>query len=159
MKKSSKALLASVLIVSSLGLGATVSAKQLSDRPDCERSGHRMGASYKHGDKGFNVDRMAEKLNLGDDQRTQIEAIMEASKQQISDQRDKMQANREQLKSLTKQSPFDEAAVRTVADAQGDLNADMIVLRAQQRAKINAILTDEQRAELEDMSGKKRRHR
>ncbi|ABA57196.1 hypothetical protein Noc_0677 [Nitrosococcus oceani ATCC 19707] len=159
MKKSSKALLASMLIVSSLGLVATVSAKQHSDRPDCKRDGHHMGAGYKHGDKGFNVDRMARKLDLGDDQRTQIEAIMEASKQQMSDQRDKMQANREQLRSLTTQSPLDEAAVRTVADAQGDLEADMIVLRAQQRAKINAILTDEQRAELEDMGGKKRGHR
>ncbi len=159
MKKSSKALLASVLIVSSLGLVATVSAKQYSDRPDCERGGHHMGSGHERGDKGFKLDRMAKKLNLGDDQRTQIEAIMEASKQQMSDQRDKVQANREQLRSLTMQSPLDEVAVRTIADAQGDLKADMIFLRAQQRAKINAILTDEQRAELEDMGGKKRAQR
>lgn len=159
MKKSSKALLASVLIVSSLGLVATVSAKQYGDGPNCERSGHRMGEGHKHGGKGFNLDRMARKLDLGDDQRTQIEAIMEASKQQMSDQRDKMQANREQLRALMMQSPLDETAVRKVADAQGDLKADMIMLRAQQRAKINAILTDEQRAELEDMGGKKRGYR
>ncbi len=159
MKKSSKALLASVLIVSSFGLGSTVSAKEHGDRPDCERGGHHMGESDKHGNKGFNVDRLARKLDLGDDQRTQIEAVVEASKQQISAQRDKMQANREQLRSLTMQRPLDVAAVRTFADAQGDLNADMIVLRAQQRAKINTILTDEQRAELEDMSRKERGRR
>lgn len=159
MKTSSKAWLASVLIVSSLGLVTTVSAKPHGDGPDCERGGHHMGAGYKHGDKGFNVDRMAKKLDLSDDQRTQIEAIIAASKQQKSDQRDKMQANREQIKELTQRSPLDEAAVRTVADAQGDLKADMIMLQAQQRAKIHAVLTDEQRAELEDMGGKKRGHR
>ena len=159
MKKSSKALLAGVLIVSSLGLVGTATAKQYSDRSDCERGGQHMGASYKQGHKGFNLDRMARKLDLGDDQRAQIETIMEASKQQMSEQRDKMQALREQLRTLTMQSPLDEAALRSVADARGDLQADMIVLRAQQRARINAVLTEAQRAELQEMGGKKHKHR
>jgi len=158
MKKPSKRLLAGVLIVSSLGLVAAASAKPHGDGADCKRGGHHMGSDYKHGDKGFNVDRMAKKLDLSDDQRTKIEAIIKASKQQKSDQRDKMKANREQLKELTMQSPLNEAAVRTVADAQGDLKADMIVLRVQQRAKINAVLSDEQRAELQAMGDKKRGH-
>jgi len=156
MKKSSKLLLAGVLIVSSLGLVAAVSAKPFSEGPGCERGGHHMGSDHKYGDRGFNVDRIAKKLNLTDDQRTQIEAIVEGSKQQMSDRREKMQASREQLKELIQQSPLNETEVRKVADAQGDLKADMIVLRAQQRAKINAILTDDQRIQLEDMRGKKR---
>jgi len=159
MNKSSRILLASVLTVSSLGLMTAALAKPFGDGAGCERSGHHMGAEHRKGDRGFNVDRMAKKLNLTDDQRTQIEATVEASKQQMSDQRDKMQANREQLKELTQQSPLNEAEVRRVADAQGDLKADMIVLRAQQRAKINTVLTDDQRAQLEDMRGKKRWNR
>lgn len=155
MKKSSKLLLTGVLIASSLGLVATVSAKPSGEGPDCGRSGHHMGSNHKHGDRGFDVDRMAKKLNLTADQRTQIEAIVEASKQKMSDQRDKMQVNREQLKELMQKSPLDETEVRKVANAQGELQADRIMLRAQQRAKINTILNEEQRAQLEDMRGKK----
>ena len=158
MNKSFKAVLASTLIVSSLGLVAPVSAKPSGDRPDCDRGRH-MEAVDKRGDKGFNVDRMAKKLDLSDDQRTQIDGIMAAAKQQMKDQHDKLRANREQLKSLMRQSPLDETALRKVADAQGDLEADMIVLRAQQRAKIADILTEEQRAKLADRAGKKREHR
>ena len=159
MNKLSKVLLAGVLTVSSLGLMTAVFAKPYGDGPGCERGGHHMGAEHGSGERGGNVDRMAKKLNLTDDQRTQIEAIVEASKQQMSDQRDKVQANREQLKELTQQSPLNEAEVRRVADAQGDLKADMIVLRAQQRAKINAVLTNDQRAQLEDVRGKQRWNR
>ena len=118
-----------------------------------------MGPGHKHGGRAFNVDRMAERLNLTDDQRAQIEAIMEESRQQMSNQRDKMQENREQLRALMQQSPLNEAQVRKVADAQGDLKADMIVLRAQKRAKINTVLTDDQRAQLEEMRGKRRWYR
>jgi Spy/CpxP family protein refolding chaperone len=118
-----------------------------------------MEAVDKRGDKGFNVDRMAKKLDLSDDQRTQIDGIMAAAKQQMKDQHDKLRANREQLKSLMRQSPLDETALRKVADAQGDLEADMIVLRAQQRAKIGDILTEEQRVKLADRAGKRRAHR
>jgi len=158
MNKSLKAGLASALIVSSLGLVAPVFAKPPGDGADCDR-GRYTDAVNKRGDKGFNVDRMAKKLDLSDDQRTQIEGIMAASKQQIRDHHDKLRANREQLKSLMKQSPLDEAALRKVADTQGDLKADLIVLRAQQRAKIGDILSSEQRAKLADRAGKKREHR
>lgn len=157
MNKSLKSGLACVLIVSSLGLVAPVSAKPSGDGADCDRGRHA-DAVHKRGDKGFNVDRMAKKLDLSDDQRTQIEGIMAASKQQITDHREKLRENRKQLKSLMRQSPLDEAALRQVADSQGNLKADMIVLRAQQRVKINDILTNEQRAKLADMVGKKRGH-
>ena len=157
MKKLSKPLLAGVLIVTSLGLAATAFAKPFGEGPGCERGAHQMKPGYSG--RGFNVERMANKLNLTDGQSTQIKAIMEQSKQQMSDQYDKMQENRQQLRALMQQSPFNEAEVRKVADAQGDLKADMIVLRAQQHAKINTILTDEQRTQWEQMRGKRRQYR
>ena len=84
MNKLVKAGLASALIVSSLGFVAPVSAKPPGDGANCERGRH-MEAAHKRGDKGFNVDRMAKKLDLSDEQRTEIEGIMAASKQQIRD--------------------------------------------------------------------------
>ena len=156
MIKLPKSLLASALIVGSLGLAGTASAKPFGEGPGCDREGHHhMEMGHKRGDKGFNVDRMAKQFNLTDDQRTQIEAIVEASKPQMIELGDKMKANGEQLRELTQQSPLNEAEVRRVADAQGDLKTEMIVLRAQQRAKIDAVLTDEQRAQLKEMRDKK----
>lgn len=156
MKKLSKPLIASVLIVSSLGLVGVASAMPYGEDSGCRHGGHKMGSHHKHGGRGFNVEHMAEKLNLADDQRIQIEAIMEESKQQMTDLREKMQTNREQLRELMQQSPLNEVEVRKVADAQGDLKADMIVQRAQKRAKINTILTDDQRTQLKEMRGKRR---
>ncbi len=98
---------------------------------------------------------MVDQLDLTDDQRTQIEAITEESREWMSDQRNKMQENREQLSELMQKSPLNEAEVRKVADAQGGLKADMIVLRAQKRAKINTVLTDDQRTQLEERRGKR----
>ncbi len=159
MKKLSNPLLASVLIVSSLGLAATASAMSSGEGSDCERGGHKMGPGHKQGGRGFNVERMANKLDLTDDQSTQIKAIVEQSKQQMSDQHDKMQENRKQLRALMQQSPLNEAEVRKIADTQGDLKADMIVLRAQQHATIHAVLTDEQRAQWKETRGNRRQYR
>lgn len=102
---------------------------------------------------------MTEKLNLSDEQRAKVKVIVEDSKQQMSDLGEKMRENREQLRELTQQSPLNEAKVRKVVDTQSDLKADMIILRAQKRAKINAVLTGDQRAQLEQTRGKRGWHR
>jgi len=64
---------------------------------------------------------------------------------------DEVRANRAQLRDLTRQSGFDEDVVRVVADKQGDLKAEMIVLRARQRSEMKALLSDEQRAQLDEV--------
>jgi len=159
MKKLSKPLLAGVLIVSSLGLTSITSAMPFGEESGCWRGGHQMGPGHKHGGRGFNVERMTEKLNLSDEQRAKVKVIVEDSKQQMSDLGEKMRENREQLRELTQQSPLNEAKVRKVVDTQSDLKADMIILRAQKRAKINAVLTGDQRAQLGQTRGKRGWHR
>lgn len=64
---------------------------------------------------------------------------------------DEVRVNRAQLRDLTRQSGFDEDVVRVVADKQGDLKAEMIVLRARQRSEMKALLSDEQRAQLDEV--------
>ena len=153
MKKSFKTLLATALVVSSLGIAGQVAAMPYGGGPDgCMRGGQKMGP----GGKGFNVERMTRKLNLTDEQSTQVQAIVDGYSEQMTDLRTKMQENRETLREFARQTPFDEAEVRKLADEQGDLKADMIVLRAQQRSEINAILTDEQREQMQSMRGKRR---
>lgn len=155
MNKTSKKLVTSILILSLSGILASAYAMPPHDSKgpgNCMRGEHKAGP----GGRGFNVDRMAEKLKLSNDQRTQIESIINESKDQLTEFREKMQGNRKQLRALTQTATLNEADVRKIADAQGDLKADMIVLRVQQRAKINSILTEDQRAKLKEMRGKRR---
>jgi len=159
MKKLTKSIVVSALIAGALGLASMTSAMPFGEDSGCGRSDQRMGWGHKRGNRGFNLDRMAKKLDLTDDQQSQIEAITADAKSQMNDLRQEMQANRKALRELTQQSLLDEAEVRNVADTQGDLKADMIVLRAQRHAKIAAILTEDQRAQLEEMRGKRRHYR
>jgi Spy/CpxP family protein refolding chaperone len=157
MKKSIKPLLAVVLVAGSLGMMGQLSAMPYGDGSgDCMRGSQKMGPGGRHEGKGFNVDRMSRKLNLSDEQTAQVQNIVEESRQQFSDLRAKMQQNRENLRELVREIPFEKAKVRPFADAQGALKADMIVMRAQQRSEINAILTDEQREQMQNMRGKRR---
>ena len=151
MKKFAKSIFVVTLLVSSVGLVTMVSAKPFSDGPGCGRGSHQAGQGQHDRSKGRYMKRLARRLNMTDEQRADIEAILGNSRDQMAGLRDEMRANRAQIRDLTRLSGFDEDAIRGAADKQGDLKAEMIVLRARQRAEMRALLTDEQRAQLDDM--------
>lgn len=155
MKTLTKSLVAGAVLASSIGLVTVVAAMPSGDGPGCGRSGHHMGHGRHFGGYGSKLERLADHLNVTDEQRAAIRAITDDSRQQMAELRDEMRANRGQLKGLTRQTPLDEAAVRSVAVKQGDLKAEMIVMRARQRSEMKAILTDEQRAELGEIRERK----
>ena len=62
-----------------------------------------------------------------------------------------LKAGREQLDALIKSGPFDEAKVRSIAKAQADTLADMIVAKQRMKSKIYAVLTPEQHAKAEKL--------
>lgn len=156
MKKLSTTALASILALSSLGFVASSYAMPSGEGYEkCMHGKHGKGHGEKHGRRGFDIDRMAEKLNLSDEQRASMQAIVDESKPEITALREKMRDNRKQLKELAQTSPFNEAEARKLADAQGDLKADMIVLRMQQRSKMHDILTEEQRMQMKEMREKR----
>ena len=153
MKKSFKTLLAAALVAVTLGLAGQVAAMPYGGGPGgCMRGNQQMGP----GGRGFNLERMSNRLNLTEEQRNQVQAIVDGNSEQMTDLRTRMQQNRETMRQLVQQTPFAEEKVRKLADEQGDLKADMIVLRAQQRSKINAILTDEQRAQMQNRPWRRR---
>lgn len=155
MKTLTKSLVAGVVLASSVGLVTVVAAMPSGDGPGCGRSGHHMGHGRHSGGHGLKLERLADRVNATDEQRAAIRAIADGSRQQMTNLRDEIRANRGQLKELTRQTPLDEAAVRSVADKQGELKAEMIVMRARERSEMKAVLTDEQRAELDEMRGRK----
>ncbi len=158
MKKLTRSLLAMTLAVSSVGLVTVVSAMPFADGPGCGRAGHHMTPSKHDGGRGPNLERLAGRLNMTEQQRAEVKAVLDDTRQQMVKLREQMRDNRAQLRDLAGKTDFDEAAVRGIADKQGDLKAETIVLRVRQRHEMTAVLTDEQRVQLDEM-WKRKDHR
>ncbi|GFE58317.1 Spy/CpxP family protein refolding chaperone [Geobacter sp. AOG1] len=95
--------------------------------------------------------RMARELGLSDAQQAQIKAIFAAEREKNGPLMEKMKAYRKQLHDAAKATPFDEAAVRTVATNQAQVEVELAVSRARIQSQINGILTPEQRQKLEKL--------
>ena len=86
-------------------------------------------------------------LNLTDDQKTQIQKIQDSFRQGD-------QALHEQMRTLMQQQgdpfsgQFNEAAVRSAAEARARIQVEMEVSHARMMSQILAVLTDAQRAQL-----------
>jgi Spy/CpxP family protein refolding chaperone len=87
---------------------------------------------------------MLERLEVTDEQREKIWAVMDK--------------NRRALRQAMRAGPYDAALVRQLADRQGQLKADMIVLGAQGRQEIRALLTPEQQERFKEMKKHRRGH-
>lgn len=160
MKRLTKSVLAIVLATGSVALVTVATAMPFGDGPGCGRGGHHTGQGQAFSGMGPNLDRLADRLDMTDQQRSEIEDIQRETRQQMSALRDKMEVNRSEIRELVQSDDYDEDAVRRVADEQGDLRAEMIVLRAQMRHDMKNVLNDDQVAQLDDIRpGKHRRGR
>jgi Spy/CpxP family protein refolding chaperone len=97
------------------------------------------------------IERMAEHLDLDDVQYEQLENIMAAAKPELKALREQLRANKKALRDLDANDP----EVQTIAISNGELATEGTLLATRIRGEINAVLTDEQRARLDE--GKERR--
>ncbi len=97
------------------------------------------------------MERMAERLELDEEQRASIQAIIEQNRPAMQEHRRAMRENRQALHELMRGGTADEPTVRSLAEAQGDLTAEMIVERALMMQSIREVLTPEQQARAERM--------
>jgi Spy/CpxP family protein refolding chaperone len=88
--------------------------------------------------------------NLTTEQKEVLKDIRKATRDAMRDLRDDMQDNRTDLHDAMTDGA-DIAQIKNLAEKQGDHVARMIVLRAEARNKINSVLTEEQRQQLQDM--------
>jgi Spy/CpxP family protein refolding chaperone len=93
--------------------------------------------------------------NLTEDQKKVITDIRNTNRDTMRDLRDEMHDNRRDLRDAF-EDKADMDTIRDLAKKQGDQVARMIVLRAEARNKINTVLNEKQRRQLQDMpwSGK-----
>ena len=144
---------ATILALTTLGFAASSTAMPYGNGPgDCGRGMHRGNpAAMQENDPGFMIDRMTRRLDLTPEQSKQVETIVKETQQQMNDARKNIKENRKKLHELMQQDEYNEADIRKIADELGELKSDMIVLRSQQMHKIREILTEEQRARMNDM--------
>ena len=139
MKKAIIGLIALVILVT--GAAVLFAQKGDGDRGPGGNGGPGFGRG-RHGSflKG---------ITLTDDQKVKIKAIFEANKDARRADFAAMKVTREKIEAATANGAFDEAAVTAIAKEQADLMVTTIVAREKMRSQIFAILTDEQKAQLE----------
>jgi Spy/CpxP family protein refolding chaperone len=110
--------------------------------------------SGDHGGKQHRYERMADRLDMNDEQRQQLKQIHRQVRPQMLELKDAMQDNSEALRKLDPKSAEFDKQVAELARQQGELVTQKIIQRSQVRAKVFAILTPEQR----EMATKMKRH-
>lgn len=138
MKRSNKRM--AVILAAAMLLGGTSAALAyggFKHQGGCDR--HGMGAPMRA---------LGQLESLSDEQRGQLKSLFRAQRDNMLETKDKMQDNRQALRDAMRKGSQDKE-LRSLAETQGDLVTQMILARAEMRNKVDAILTEEQRAELQ----------
>jgi Spy/CpxP family protein refolding chaperone len=100
------------------------------------------------GSRGFGegrmLERIADRLELSDEQREQVRAVHEVYRPDAEALADVMRAAREDLQEKIWSDSFDEVAIREAAGRVAAVSADLAVLRARVHGDVRQILTPEQ---------------
>lgn len=95
--------------------------------------------------------RMAEKLNLSDEQKTRVKQIMEDSKTRVKPLMESLRAGHQEVENLGTDGTFNEAEVQKIAASQAETTRQLIIEKEKTKAQIFAVLTPEQRAQAAEM--------
>lgn len=130
----------------------------------------KKGQRHQRGPQGMPVvDKMMHairRLDLDDAQKESIKAVMQGLKAEIHPLMEETRASHLQLKELIKAETYDEKAVAVLAEKEGEMAAERLMLTSKALSDVFAYLTDEQRDQLAAMAeermerrGERRKHR
>jgi len=131
----------------------TVSGVALAGGPfggDGDGFGHR-GMRGGPGDMLGMLPRLLHHLDLSEDQQAEVEAILEEARPAIHDLRQQMREARETHMASQTPGVFDEAQARTFAETVGSLTSDLTMTTLETHARVLAVLTPDQLAQLEEL--------
>lgn len=94
-------------------------------------------------------------LNLSDDQKTQVQAVMQSHREQTQAVMQRVGPAREALQAAIEATPVDETLIRAKTAELAAVEADANVLRAKLRAEIFALLTPEQQEQVNQMKARR----
>lgn len=140
-----------LLVLMAASLGSTVFAEsgERSKGERHERSGGGFGAT------GHVSERMADRLGLDETQRQTLANIRLAAEPEMTALRERKQANRDKMKALDANDPNRSALLNEIAVENGQLATESTLLFDRVRKEASAVLTDEQRAKVEEHFGQK----
>ena len=98
-------------------------------------------------DPAHKVAHLADRLGLDEDQQNSIEALMTAGQELGSVDRERLKELKESLQAQVED--FDPGATQQLADEIGEITTRLTYQRTSTRAQVHAILTPEQRTQLE----------
>ncbi|MCK5377491.1 MAG: Spy/CpxP family protein refolding chaperone [Acidobacteria bacterium] len=118
--------------------------------------GHHGGFAGRHGGDILRffehaLPRLAERLELSDEQVAEIQAILDEEGPVIQGFVEDLRSGHEAWRETTDPSVFDEVAVRNFAESQGSIHVELIVVADRAKARVLQVLTEEQLAQLEEM--------
>lgn len=98
--------------------------------------------------------RLASELDLTNEQKNQIRAIIADAKTRVKPLKEAMREQRRQLKDFGTDGTFDEARVAAAAAAQADAVRQLILEKEKTKAAVFAVLTPEQRARAAELKNR-----
>ena len=101
-------------------------------------------------------ERIAEVLELTDDQKTQIEGIHSAQMKESLHLRNQQNELRAKLQTLRTEESADMKAINNTIDDMTALQASLMKLREESHQKVRSLLTDEQRIKFDTMRSMRR---
>lgn len=147
--KQIASLTATVTLAAVFGFGLPAYA----DHGDCGPGQHHM-RSERH-DPGAHFDRLADKLELTDEQKAQIKSWREEKQAQRGERRDDLRKIHREMRALMNADTLDEAAIRAKARELADIHADQAIEHARFMQHLRTILTPEQLKKLEALKAKR----
>lgn len=147
--KQIASLTATVTLAAVFGFGLPAYA----DLGDCG-PGHRHMHSERQ-DPGAHFDRLADKLDLTDEQKAQLKSWHEEKQSQRDERRDALRDAHREMQALMSADTVDEAAIRAKARELADAHADRAIEHARFMQRFRAILTPEQLEKLEALKAER----
>ena len=126
-------------------MGKTNSQKNVSSEQRMKEHQGKRGFMKRHFKK------MARMLDLTEEQRESIRDIFEQAKAEGEVHKESMKLYREQVKTLTQQTVFDQEAFTELHESFEPTRANIALAKAKTRHSIAAVLTEEQKDKLEEM--------
>ncbi len=99
------------------------------------------------------ISRLSEHLSLTEQQESQVRSIMEQNSDQARADRERLQVLREELEQ--QRSNFDPGQAQKLADELGEISARMAYSFTSKQAQVYEVLSDEQRAEFEQLQAER----
>lgn len=148
-------LILTTLLAGSLAAGSYATVSLAGSDCNHRNGGHAERMNY---DKGHHdpVKRLMRQVDLSEGQQAEIKAIVESSREGNKQAREQMRESRKAMHELATSDSYNIEQVRTLADQQARLKADLTVARIDSMHRVQQVLTPEQKTKLAELRAERK---